>query len=365
MHLCPTLQYFDPEVFPASYRHGCELWQRGVEGLGEGVVSRHFSHPLEEAGGQPLVCQSVWLGHPKARNVVVLIAGTHGVEGFTGTAVQCDLFNLFNARAFVLPAGVALLCINALNPWGYLHCRRSDHQGIDVNRNFVDFSRPPPANPGYERLRDIFRIADTAQRTRALARMAAHMGQREYEIAFSGGQYVDPAGPFYGGERPSFSRQVIEALICEYNLAERRLAVVDVHTGLGPYGYGEVICDHPPASPGVKTARHWYGPGCALPAEGTSCSVPKLGLLDYAWHAIMGDNSCFVTLEFGTFGTDALFDVLLAEAVAWAEEDTSARVTVARAMREHFYPHDHYWREAVLLRSRQVIQQALSGMMES
>ena len=98
-----------------------------------------------------------------------------------------------------------------------------------------------------------------------------------------------------------------------YRLAKRRLAVIDVHTGLGPYGYGEVICDHPPGGAGARTAQRWYGPACTLPAEGTSSSVPKLGLLDYAWHAIMDDHSGFVTLEFGTLGTDNLFDVLLAE----------------------------------------------------
>ncbi len=92
---------------------------------------------------------------------------------------------------------------------------------------------------------------------------------------------------------------------------------MDVHTGLGPFGYGEVICDHDPGTAGATTARTWYGENCTMPALGTSGSVPKSGLLNYAWRAIMGANSCYVTLEFGTRPLAALSSLLLEEAALW------------------------------------------------
>lgn len=355
-----ALQQFSSGVFPDSYQHACTLWEKALEQLTTPIQRRDFFCTQDS----DLRCQTAWLGSPEAHNVLVVIAATHGVEGFAGTAAQVDWFELLAAEAVHLPEATAILCIHALNPWGYAFSRRCDGQGVDVNRNFIDFSRPLPENPGYQALRPLLAISDKQERAAALLDFVAQVGQRDYEIAFSGGQYTDPTGPFFGGTAPSFSRQVIESLIADYNLSEKRLAVVDVHTGLGPYGYGEVICDHPCGSDSAKTAFDWYGPGCGLPDVGSSSSVPKLGLLDYAWHHIMSGDSCFVTLEFGTLGTESLFEVLYQEACVWASGNATdmEKEEQGVAMRAHFYPREQGWREAVIFRSRQVFLQALKGV---
>ncbi len=148
-----------------------------------------------------------------------------------------------------------------------------------------------------------------------------------------------------------------------YSLQQRDLAVIDLHSGLGSFGYGEIICDHDPNSPATAVACQWYGESVTLPALGTSSSVPKTGLLDYAWHAIMNDKSCYITLEFGTFKTDQLFEILLRDHQLWAQPDTMpARVEHRKVMRHHFCPDDQAWKEMVLFRARQVIAQALRGL---
>lgn len=355
-------------VFPASWAEGCQRWQSELGTLC--AETREFPAQGTTPEGERLYTQSAWLGPVDAPAVVVLIAGTHGIEGYAGTGVQCDLWRLMAAGQLALPKGVALLAINALNPWGYAWNRRCDGEGIDVNRNFVDFDQPLPVNPGYDELRDAFFVDDPAESLRRLKAFRASYGQTAYEIAVSGGQYSDPLGPFYGGTGQSHSRSVIETLMADYSLQQRRLAVIDVHTGLGPYGHGEIICDHPASSCGARAAKHWYGPSCTLPEQGESSSVPKLGLLDYAWHRIMGDHSCFVTLEFGTLGTASLFNVLLEENRGWARRRADAmpimseqeRLTLAVRMAEHFFPADSLWRETVLFRARQVITQAFNAL---
>lgn len=356
-----TLQCFSLQSFPDHYHQGCELWDSAL--LSQTLPFTRLDFSLSSQDN--LLCQTGWIGNLDAEAVLVVIGGTHGIEGFTGTAVQVDWMKMIADGLVQLPDHTAMLMINALNPWGYANCRRCDDQGIDVNRNFIDFSQQLPVNPGYEELQPLLGLRDREARATAMNDYCHRVGQRFYEIAFSGGQFNDPAGPFYGGHGPSFSRQVIEALIEHYCLAKRRLAVVDVHTGLGPYGYGEVICDHPLDTDGLVTAIEWYGPGCGLPSTGKSSSVPKLGLLDYAWHQIMGPKSCFVTLEFGTMGTAALFDTLLDEAAAWSDPQPACqhtRAAVAEQMKAHFYPLDDCWREAVIFRARQVLYQALEGV---
>jgi Protein of unknown function (DUF2817) len=262
-----------------------------------------------------------------------------------------------------LPTDTAVLVVHALTPWGYAWLRRCDEDGVDLNRNAVDFSKPLPENLGYESLRNALFSADQEQRKATFAEYERQHGRSALEMAISGGQYTDPTGPFYGGMKPAHGRLVTEDLIQQYNLHERDLAVIDLHSGLGPFGYGEIICDHHPSSLGVQVAQDWYGDSVTLPALGTSSSVPKAGLMDYAWHGIMNGRSCHVALEFGTYPTDQLFEVLLRDHQLWAQPDKpTERLEHSQHMRQHFCPNDEAWKAMVLFRARQVIFQALWGL---
>ena len=280
----------------------------------------------------------------------------------TGSAVQIDLLNLLAKGLINIPDNTAILIIHALTPWGYAWQRRCDADGVDLNRNVVDFSATLPANIGYEQLKNTLYLADAGPRKAVMAELEREHGRVAVENAMSAGQYSDPGGPFYGGKAPAHGRLVCEDLMRQYALQERDLTVIDLHTGLGAYGYGEIICDHQPASAGTRVARQYYGDSVTLPFLGTSSSVPKTGLLDYAWHAIMNERSCYVTLEFGTFSTDQLFEILLKDHQLWAQADAEqARLEHSQVMRHHFYPDEQAWQEMVVFRARQVISQALHG----
>jgi len=363
------------DLFPADYSAAVKRWSNAVAVLSVKATAFPVTGLSATApGGEALFTQTAWLGDADAPQVLALIAGTHGVEGFTGTAVQLDFLARLAGGELSLPGKTAVLLIHILTPWGYAWCRRCDEYGIDLNRNFIDFASPPE-NPGFLELQPYIRNPDPEQRVQAFAAYKTRYGVEQFECAVSGGQYVDPAAPFYGGTRINHGHQVIDTLIGQHRLAQRQLAVVDIHTGLGPYSYGEVICDHPPGSAGLAAAQNWYGAAVTVPAQGTSSSVPKQGLLDYAWHDIMSGSSCFVTLEFGTYSTSALFEALLRDHLFWGEtspENLAEQVgdakwrqrwqAASKRMQEHFCPADPVWREAVLFRSRQVVHQAIAGL---
>lgn len=350
-------------VFPISYVVGRQHWLIQIDRLTLAKQRRAYPCSGKSPEGESLITDTVWIGSIDAPNVLVLIAGTHGIEGFAGSAIEIDFLRLLISGRITLPAGLAVLVVHALTPWGYAWQRRCDENGIDLNRNAVDFSKTRPENDGYAALRSALFWQDKAKRMRFFAEFEAKYGRVAFEKAISGGQYYDSSGPFYGGKKPAHGRLVVEELIKHYQLPERNLAVIDLHTGLGSYGYGEVICDHLPESAGTRLARDWYGDCVTLPALGTSSSVAKTGLQDYLWHAVMNDQSCYITLEFGTYGTDQLFDVLLLDHQRWSKKASEQeKLAHSKLMRQHFCPNDLAWQEMVLFRARQVITQALRGL---
>ena len=111
-----------------------------------GAALANLVHPQRGPDGGELAIDLAWLGPREARRVLVLISGTHGVEGYQGSAAQIG-FLQNTARA--LPADTAALLIHGLNPYGFAWVRRVNEDNIDLNRNYLDFSRPLPNNPGY------------------------------------------------------------------------------------------------------------------------------------------------------------------------------------------------------------------------
>ncbi len=53
--------------------------------------------------------------------------------------------------------------------------------------------------------------------------------------------------------------------------------MIDFHTGLGPWGYGEPIVTHAPNTPALARARQWFGDRITSTALGNSSSADVQG----------------------------------------------------------------------------------------
>src|SRR3546814_9336896 len=87
------------------------------------------------------------VGPDDADVVLLSLSGTHGAEGFNGSAAQVHWLNLHGAEP--LPKGVAMLFVHAVNPFGFAHMLRVNENNVDLNRNFLAFAAPLPPNPVY------------------------------------------------------------------------------------------------------------------------------------------------------------------------------------------------------------------------
>lgn len=360
--LSPALQHY-PQDYQSARDNILNALQQQVCPLRHEAIQ----HEVLGANGETLFTDIAWLGAEDAANVLVLISATHGVEGFAGSAIQHD--TLLQLAHTALPTDMAVVIIHALNPWGFSHQRRVNEQGIDLNRNGVDFQKPLPDSPAYAHLANalIPTDGDWATADRQLHDYLMTHGDRAFRRAVAGGQYSYPQGLFYGGMQASFSRLLIERKLAEWQLDQRQVVALDLHTGLGPFGHGELICDHPANSTASRKAQAWFGALVTLPETGDSCSVPLVGLMDYLWHAALREDGLFLTLEYGTYPFERLLNALRRDHWLYAQTATPdfnapPAQAIRAELREIFNPDSALWRESVLLRSRQVIRTAWQGL---
>ncbi|MGR9116743.1 MAG: DUF2817 domain-containing protein, partial [Gammaproteobacteria bacterium] len=136
---------YDIDTFAGTYFEAREKFLSACSAL-PGKL-KQFQHPSECYENRALSTDVFWLGPKQADKVLVAISATHGVEGFCGSASQVNWL-----RHEAMPDDdIALLFIHALNPYGFAHLRRVNEDNIDLNRNFIDFSKVP-VNEGYREL---------------------------------------------------------------------------------------------------------------------------------------------------------------------------------------------------------------------
>ena len=335
-----------------------------------GLAVRSYPNPRKGPEDEVLATDVAWLGPADARRVLVLLSATHGVEGFCGSGAQIDWIH--NSEPEDLPSDIGVLIVHAINPYGFAWLRRVTEEGTDLNRNWIDFDQPLPPNEAYEEIADTIVPAtldgpDFAAAEERLRLWRTQKGEQTFQVALNAGQYTHPNGLYYGGREPAWARRTTERIIEDHRLSAREVVgVIDYHTGLGPYGYGEPICGHCPGTSGQKLTRDWYGEDLTEPFLGTSSSVPIVGLSQYGWLRLLGDRVAFIALEFGTWPPEVTFRALQADhwlhahgQVNWHDVTTRS---IKASLRRAFYPDEDDWREMVLSRSRQIIHQALQGL---
>jgi hypothetical protein len=356
-----------PELhFPKDYRTARANFIAACEAADLGVTSR--LHPGENGpDGKPLFIDSTTIGPVDAPNALLLISGTHGVEGYFGSGVQTGL--LREGLAARVPKGAKLVVLHALNPYGFAFDRRVNEDNADVNRNFVDHARPP-ANPDYETLaewiapRDISESAMRAANAKLRA-FAEERGAFALQEAISRGQYKYADGLYFGGAHESWSAKMLRDVLKEDLSHARKLVVVDFHTGLGEHGHGEMITEDLPASASYQRQKRIWGERVKSSESGESVSAPLVGTIDKAvmeWAKHL--ELTFAALEVGTSPMREVFDALRKD--NWLHCFAGALKTQAQHIRKEiraaFYPDTAEWKRMVFKQTEDVVHRALAAL---
>lgn len=357
----------EPErYFPADYRAARAGFVAAAERAGLGLTTR--VHPSAKGpDAKPLFLDTVTIGPRDAKKALLLISGTHGVEGYFGSGVETGL--LGESIADRVPKGAKLVMLHALNPFGFAWNRRVNEDNADVNRNFVDHAHPP-VNADYAKLagaiapKDISPAAMKAANAQLRAYSEVH-GDFALQTALSSGQYAYPDGLYYGGAAKSWSALMLEDVFREELAGVETLVVIDCHTGLGECGAAEMIIEDKPGTPGYVRAKALWGARVQSTADGGSLSARLTGTIDEAVAGWMnGRTLTFAALEVGTRPVHDVFEALRKD--NWLHLhgglDHPDADVIKRQIRAAFYPDTVEWKRQVWGHARDVVDAALGAI---
>ena len=312
---------------------------------------RSWQHPLRGIATEKLYLDLAWFGDVAAQKVLVLLSGTHGVEGYCGSGIQVGSVQTgWYRRA---EEGVAIAMIHGLNPYGMSHLRRVNEDGVDVNRNFIDFSQPLPQNAFYDDLADVIVPQQWTETTQVetLDRIVEYLYSSSLGIeALARGQYYYWYAPFYGGEVATWSNRVFNQIIDRYLLDKQAVGLLDYHTGLGQYATGQLMSLADDSQQENIASQVW---GDKLVVTGSAKSVAPyqpLGTLISALQNKLSHSICIAaTYEFGTISETEVFHALRAEHWLQAYGDLNSQQArdIKRNMLAAFYCDRFDWKEAI------------------
>ena len=358
------------DSFSASYARARLKFLEAAALAGLPVTSH--PHPLAGRDGEALAMDVVLEGPPDADRLLIVTSACHGVEGYCGSGVQVFALHDAEWRAKALDQGVAVLYVHALNPYGFSHVRRTTHENVDLNRNFQDFSQALPVNEAYRALRPLLlpeHWPPDAVNEAAVTDFIATQGMAAFQAAITRGQYEFPEGLFFGGTEPTWSNQTLRQVLRDSARQARRIAWIDLHTGLGPNGVGERIFACKDDKAALARARQWWGGQGATPVtsifDGSSSSAFLTGLM---WMAVYEEcpqaEYTGIAME---YGTQPMGDVMLAlRAEHWLNIHPEAPAALARQikqqMMEAFYTDTDAWKGQIISQARQALFQAVDGL---
>jgi len=355
-----------------DYRQQRARFLAAARRLGGAITG--YPHPLAGPQGEALSTEVAVIGRADAPQVMLVVSGTHGVEGYYGSDSQIAWLDALDGSS--LPPHVALVMVHLINPWGTAHLRRVNEDNADLNRNFIDFSAAIPQNLAYPPLHSIYRCQDIDGPERAAADM--QMAQKCAEMGWSGvkriveaGQYQFADGIFYGGCEPSWSQRTLRQIIANHLQMARRIISFDLHTGAGAYGHPMLlaIAERPYAA--LEQAKQLFGEWLTAIVTGdnrdseTGVTATATGYLSQFMLDQLPDTELLqLVVECGTYEGREMHRRVRDDhwLHLYGEPLSEQGIALKKQLFEGFYPADEDWRALTALRTRQIFQRGWDAL---
>jgi polar amino acid transport system ATP-binding protein len=359
-------------TFPETYEECRARFRLAADRAG----ARLEDHAIAARGpaGERLTLDVARLGAERAERVLVVMSGTHGVEGFAGSAIQQALLEECALRGR-LPSRAAIVVVHAVNPYGMAWWRRQNESNVDLNRNWIDFSGPLPRNDGYAELHAMLcpATADPASEQaflEAARRLIAERGYPWVKRAVTTGQYEFPDGLYYGGSTREASTRILADVFARHVKGCAEALSVDLHTGHGEFGTCTLLSNAACASDEQAWLARTFGAArVEVTRDNPDATTPdKIGQLARgAAELLPGTAYRSITFELGT--VDDLTMILAERREHWLHRLGDRAGPEGRAIALHHKrcstPDSREWESLSLAHGRRVLADAQRGLFQS
>ena len=183
-----------------------------------------------------------------AKKLIIITSGTHGVEGYVGSAVQ----QMFMSE--VLTSGmlddIGVLLVHSINPFGFKYSRRVTENNVDFNRNCdTEQSLFSSANEGYGKLIAMLnpegKVNSECLKNRFFILVAINELIKEsmgsLRQAILQGQYKYTKGLYFGGLNFEPQLATLSEVFKDISADYESVFNIDLHTGYGERGVAHLF----------------------------------------------------------------------------------------------------------------------------
>eukprot|EP00906_Rhabdomonas_costata_P005775 RCo008583 len=336
--------------------------------------------PLKGTEGESLTIDIAAYGNIRdPSRLLVYSSGVHGLEGYAGSAIQLELCTKVLPKLSLSPSDCVLF-VHALNPFGMSWNRRWNESNVDLNRNALVLpgasKEEVVAEYRKRGTQAVYKAVYSLMNPTAIGPLDVitfylHMLWKVLQCGFKTifkavlGQDTYPEGLFYGGLELEQSYVLYHQWFQEFTSgwkAVQRVVGVDLHTGLGPYGWDYLVNDtfteDLAQTYGIPhLAVQWPGGPSkfAYTAQGSMRGFLEKMVLQ-RWPAATVRR---ITQEFGTYHHARMLRAVRAENCEWHHRSGGRRAGTVARIRERFCPAAPKWRSAVMARGVEVFEQSV------
>ncbi len=318
---------------------------------------------------------------PKRGNkkLLILTSGIHGIEGYTGSAIQLMFMEKFLMDHQL--DGIGVMIIHGMNPYGFKYERKVTENNVDLNRNCVQeqymFNGD---NKGYGKLTDLLmpkgktRIGSMKNRFFHLVAIRKILKESMPVLrqAALQGQYKFDKGIYFGGKKYDPQILYFKDLLQEKIAGFDTILNVDLHTAYGERGELHLFLnpiDNKNVENGIKTIFEgeeidW----------GTSKHFYTINGEYASWISSLDDSKlCLPMLfEFGTMNSQTTFGSLKSiqiminenQGVHYGYKNKHSKEKIERDFRKMYYPSSEIWRSKVIHDSHRLMSKMVQNFKE-
>jgi hypothetical protein len=295
--------------------------------------------------------------------LLIINSGLHGIEGFTGSAVQ----NMFIEKILKqqLPDNMGVLFLHGLNPYGFKYHRKATENNVDLNRNclkgdemfdiknqgfaelteFLMPSKPVNLNNFRNQFFHLISIYKIIQESMPVLRQAALQGQYDFNKGF-----------YYGGEDYEPQIKTLKPFLIDKIEEYKMVLNVDLHTGYGERGTMHLFIDKPEDEAVVKGIEKIFE-GSKID-WGSSGDFYTISGEYISWvNSLVPDVLCIpMCFEFGTLNSQETFGslksmqvmILENQGVHYGYKNEKNETKVKHQFNELYYPSSSVWRSKAI-----------------